>query len=210
MEDLPTTARHHHVVAMPYPGRGHINPMMNLCKLLASKNANIIVTFIVTEEWLGFIGSEPKPDNMRFRSIPNVIPSELGRASPNSGFIEAVMTKMEAPVEQLLDRLEPPPKIVIYDSYLFWVVGLGNRRNIPVASFWPMSASLFSVLQHYHLLEQNGDSPVNLLGKNTSKRSYYIRIMLLLSFTNQLFVKFLNAYPILNFGCNEISATEKK
>ena len=165
MEVLPTTARRHHVVAVPYPGRGHINPIMNLCKLLVSKNANILVTFIVTEEWLSYIGLEPKPDNIRFRSIPNVIPSELDRGNDLFGFIEAVMTKMEAPVERLLDRLEEPPKIVIYDCFLFWVVSVGNRRNIPVASFWPMSASFFSVYQHYHLLEQNGDSSVNLLGK---------------------------------------------
>ena len=50
-----------HVVAMPYPGRSHINAMMNLCKLLASKTADILISFVVTEEWLGFISSEPKP-----------------------------------------------------------------------------------------------------------------------------------------------------
>ena len=72
----------YHVVAMPYPGHGHINPMMNLCKILASKtnetiNIDIIVTFVVTEEWLGFIGAEPKLDNIRFATVPNVVPSEL-------------------------------------------------------------------------------------------------------------------------------------
>ncbi|RVX22957.1 UDP-glycosyltransferase 87A2 [Vitis vinifera] len=50
-----------HVVAMPFPGRGHINPMMNLCKLLASRRADILITFIVTEEWLGFLLSDSKP-----------------------------------------------------------------------------------------------------------------------------------------------------
>ncbi|KAI4342000.1 hypothetical protein MLD38_026664 [Melastoma candidum] len=37
--------------------------------------SNLIVTFVVTEEWLGFIRSEPKPDNVHFAAIPNVIPS---------------------------------------------------------------------------------------------------------------------------------------
>ncbi|KAE8710876.1 putative UDP-Glycosyltransferase superfamily protein [Hibiscus syriacus] len=40
-----------HVVAMPFPG----------------------------QEWLGFIGSDPKPDNIRFETIPNVIPSERSK-----------------------------------------------------------------------------------------------------------------------------------
>ncbi|XP_058746405.1 UDP-glycosyltransferase 87A1-like [Vicia villosa] len=136
-----------HVVAVPYPGRGHINPMMNLSKLLLSNNPNILITFVVTEEWLGFIGSESKPNNIQFATIPNVIPSEEGRANDFVNFLKAVVTKMEEPFERLLDRLEPPPTVIIHDTYLFWVVRVANRRNIPVASFWPMSTSFFLVLQ---------------------------------------------------------------
>ena len=83
------------MVAMPYPGCGHINPMMNLCKTLASKNSNILVTFVVTEEWLGFINSNPKPDNIHFGTIPNIIPSELGCTVDVNYFVEATMTKLE-------------------------------------------------------------------------------------------------------------------
>ncbi|XP_027333151.1 UDP-glycosyltransferase 87A1-like isoform X2 [Abrus precatorius] len=155
----PTIARH--VMAVPYPGRGHVNPMMNLCKLLVSKNPNILVTFVVTEEWLGFVGSDPKPDNIKFASIPNVIPSEHNRANDFVNFLQAVMTKMEAPFDHLLHRLDLPPTMIIYDTYLFWVVRVANRRSIPVASFFPMSASFFSLLTHYRLLDQNGHYPVN-------------------------------------------------
>ncbi|CAK9164157.1 unnamed protein product [Ilex paraguariensis] len=152
-----------HVVAMPYPGRGHINPMMNLCKLIASRRAYIVITFIVTEEWRGFLSSDSKPANIRFRTIPNVIPSELVRAKDFPGFQKATVTEMEAPVEQLLDQLEPPkPSVIIYDIYLGWVVGLGSRRNIPVASLWTMSAVVFSMFHHYDILVQNGHVPANL------------------------------------------------
>ncbi|MBA0745282.1 hypothetical protein Gogos_007860, partial [Gossypium gossypioides] len=61
-----------------------------------------------TEEWLGFISSDDKPVNVRFRTIPNVIPSELDRANNFPAFVAAVLTKMEAPFEELLDRLELP------------------------------------------------------------------------------------------------------
>ncbi|XP_021909919.1 UDP-glycosyltransferase 87A2-like isoform X2 [Carica papaya] len=161
VKSQPTTACH--VVAIPYPGRGHINPMMNLCKSLASKsNSSILVTFVVTEEWLGFIGSESKPHGICLVSIPNVLPSELTRGSDMEGFLEAVHTKMEAPFERLLDRLEPLATLILADSFLSWVVAVGNRRNIPLASFWPMSASFFSVLQHHYLFEQHGHFLVDL------------------------------------------------
>lgn len=161
-----------HVVAMPYPGRGHVNPMMNLCKLLASKKDDILITFVLTEEWLGLLGSDDKPDQVRFSTIPNVIPSERVRSADFPGFIEAVSTKMEAPFEQLLDRLEPQVTIIIADSNLLWVVGVGQRKNIPVASLWPMSAAVFSVFHHFDLLVQNQHFPIDLSERGEERVEY--------------------------------------
>ncbi|KAK8589201.1 hypothetical protein V6N13_088061 [Hibiscus sabdariffa] len=161
-----------HIVAMPYPGRGHINPLMNLCKVLASKSDNILITFVVTEEWLSFIGSDRKPGKIRLCCIPNVVPSELVRASDMVGFLEAVWTKMEAPFEQLLDELEFPPTLIIADTHLFWAISVGNRRNVPVASFWPMSTSMFSVFHHFHLFQEKGHFPVDLLGNENEQVDY--------------------------------------
>ncbi|XP_059451555.1 UDP-glycosyltransferase 87A1-like [Corylus avellana] len=166
----PATACH--VVVIAYPGRGNINPMLNLCKILASKKTEILVTFVATEEWLGFIGSDTKLENVRFASIPNVVPSELVRAANMDTFVEAVLTKMEAPFERLLDRLDPPPAVIVSDTFLSWTVGVGNRRNIPVASFWTSSASAFSVVQHFDLLVQNKHFPVDISAKGNERVNY--------------------------------------
>ncbi|GAB4830219.1 hypothetical protein Ancab_019861 [Ancistrocladus abbreviatus] len=158
-----------HLVAVPYPGRGHVNPLMNFCKLLCTKDFDqdlLQVTFILTEEWLGFIGAEDKPENVRFEAIPDVIPSELVRGADMQGFIEAVLTKMEEPVERVLDRLEPPVSVIVADSFLNWMGGVGNRRNIPVASFWPMSAMTFSILYHSHLFRSSRQYPVDVSGED--------------------------------------------
>ncbi|KAK2643244.1 hypothetical protein Ddye_025007 [Dipteronia dyeriana] len=165
----PPPATTFHVVAMPYPGRGHINPMMNLCKLLALRKPECLITFVVTEEWLGYISSDPKPDNICFKTIPNVIPSERLRAADFPGFYEAVMTKMEAPFEQLLDQLEQPVTAIIGDIEVRWAISLGNRRNIPVAAFWTMSISFFSMLYHFDQLSQQGLAPFDLPGISSSK-----------------------------------------
>ncbi|KAI3844653.1 hypothetical protein MKX03_026755 [Papaver bracteatum] len=154
-----------HVVAMPYPGRGHVNPMMNFCKLLVSKmGENIKISFVVTEEWFGFIDSNPRPPQIQLRTIPNVIPSELVRALDFAGFVESVFSNVEAPVEQLMDKLEleSPVMAIIADTYLALAVNVGNRRNIPVVSLWTMSPSVFSVFYHFDLFVQNGHFPVDL------------------------------------------------
>jgi hypothetical protein len=161
-----------HVVAIPYPGRGHVNPLMNFCNILASKKPDTLITFVVTEEWLGFISSSSNssPSNLQFGSIPNVIPSELVRNADPIGFIEAVFTKMETPFEELLDSFHQPlrPTLIVTDAFLFWAIGVGNRRNIPVASFFPMSSTVFSVFYHLDLLAQHGHFPVDLSGKVNS------------------------------------------
>uniref|UniRef100_A0A5B6YS72 Putative UDP-glycosyltransferase 87A1-like n=1 Tax=Davidia involucrata TaxID=16924 RepID=A0A5B6YS72_DAVIN len=162
-----------HMVALPYPGRGHINPMMNLCKLLASRSNHLLITFVVTEEWLGFIGSESKPANIRFATIPNVLPSELVRGADMIGFVQATQTKMEEPFEQLLDQLDPPVSIIMADTFLFWTINVGNQRNIPVASLWPMPASVFSIFYHFDLFVQNGHFPVDL-SENGDEQVDYI------------------------------------
>ncbi|KAI8574059.1 hypothetical protein RHMOL_Rhmol01G0325300 [Rhododendron molle] len=169
----PTTICH--VVAMPYPGRGHINPMMNFCKLLASKRDEILISFVVTEEWLGFLSSEPKPPaNIRFATMPNVVPSEKGRAVDFPGFLRAALTKMEEPFEWLLERLEQSqkPSVIIHDTYLPWVVGVGNRRDIPVASFWTQPVSVFTVFYHFDLLKQNGQFPINVSERGNELVNY--------------------------------------
>jgi len=146
----PKTLTMSHVLVVPYPSRGHINPMMNFSKLLVSNNPNILVTFVVTQEWLTLINSEPKPDNIRFETIPNVVGDKF------IDVVEAVMTEMEAPFERLLDRLVlqlRPSTFIICDNFLFWAVRVGNRRNIPVAAFWTSSTSKLWV-QFFHIFLQ--------------------------------------------------------
>ncbi|KAH0750163.1 hypothetical protein KY290_029395 [Solanum tuberosum] len=161
-----------HIVAMPYPGRGHINPMMNFCKIIVTKYPNIFITFIVTEEWYSLISSENLPENIKYATIPNVIPSEFGRAKDFVGFVKATLNKMEGPVEKLIDELMMKPSVIVYDTYLSWVVGLGNRRNIPVASFFTMSATMFSIGYHMDLLAQNAHLRGNLSGKMHEQVDY--------------------------------------
>jgi hypothetical protein len=79
-----------HLVAVPYPGRGHVNAMLNLCHLLAAQDG-VTITVVVTEEWLGLLGTPAAlPElgpRVRFEAIPNVIPSEHGHANDMVGFI---------------------------------------------------------------------------------------------------------------------------
>ena len=174
-----------HVVAVPYPGRGHVNPMMNLCKSLVSStthhNQEILITFVVTQEWQTLIVTNNHhhvPHNIRISTIPNVLPSELVRGYDFPGFYEAVMKKMEAPFEALLDQIETPVNLIIADTELLWAAPVAYHRDIPLALLWTSSASFFSMLLHHELLMQNGNLGIDLLGRqnlthdSSNKRTY--------------------------------------
>lgn len=165
----------YHVAAIPYPGRGHINPMMNLCWLLASKG--LLVTVVVTEEWLGFLtsGAQLLPPSLRLRSIPNVLPSERTRGNDFSGFIHAVHYKMEAPVEALLQGLQPRADSILADSVLPWAAELAWRSNIPVVSLWTQSAMTFLALCSYGKHNADEQSPVDFSDGGNEHLSYLPR-----------------------------------
>ncbi|XP_051113182.1 UDP-glycosyltransferase 87A2-like [Andrographis paniculata] len=163
------------VVAVPYPGRGHVNAMINLCKLLVrSSQGNLLITFVVTEEWLGYLQEteEKLLATIRFATIPNVLPSEIGRGADMLNFITSVQTKMEEPFEMLLDRLDAPVSLIIADTFLNWPVELGDRRNIPVALLWPMSTYVFSILYHFDLLVRHGHYPFVLSERGEERLDY--------------------------------------
>ncbi|RZC91852.1 hypothetical protein C5167_021565 [Papaver somniferum] len=104
-------SRSRHVVAMPYPGRGHINPMMNFCKLLTTKFSvkdDIRITSVVTEEWLGILESKSiLPPQIQLRSIPNVIPSELVRGSDHKAVSVSTVRKAHCLLLTTYHELEP-------------------------------------------------------------------------------------------------------
>ncbi|CAL4894200.1 unnamed protein product [Urochloa decumbens] len=139
-----------HLVAVPYPGRGHVNAMLNLCRILTARDG-VSATVVLTEEWLGLLGSPPA-GRVRFEAIPNVIPSEHGRAADMPGFLEAVYTRMAAPFERLLDRLPAPPHAIVADVFVPWTVAVGARRGVPVCAMCPLSATMFAVQYSFHRL----------------------------------------------------------
>ncbi|XP_028768881.1 UDP-glycosyltransferase 87A1 [Neltuma alba] len=147
-----------HVVALPFPTRGQVNPMMNLCKFIASRRNNeVLITFVVTQEWLGFIQSYSKPHTIRYATIPNVIPLDGQMLDDVPGFTEAVATKMRTAFEQLLDQLEPPVTAIVSDAELPWPAAVANSRNIPVALLWTMPASFFEMFRQLDILATGPD-----------------------------------------------------
>ncbi|XP_072960898.1 UDP-glycosyltransferase 87A2-like [Typha angustifolia] len=151
-----------HLVAIPYPGRGHVNPMLHLCRRLASRG--IHVTFVLTREWLRLLSpSSTIPDNLRFLPIPDVLPSERHRGVDLPAFVRAVLTNMGEQVDELLGRLRPPADFVLADSLLPWAPEIGRRRGLPVAAIFPQAATELLALYELSNIEAGAGAASDLL-----------------------------------------------
>ncbi|GJN14802.1 hypothetical protein PR202_gb01663 [Eleusine coracana subsp. coracana] len=132
--------------------------MLNLCRLLVSHQDSISATVVVTEEWFGLLGGAAAAaalQGVRFETIPNVIPSEHGRAADMVASVDAVYTRMAPPFERLLDQFAaapPPPAAIVADVFVPWAVDVGRRRGVPACVLCPISATMFAVQHNFHRL----------------------------------------------------------
>ncbi|KAF3324007.1 UDP-glycosyltransferase 87A2-like isoform X1 [Carex littledalei] len=148
-----------HVVAIPFPGRGHVNPMLSLCHSLLQSHSNLLISIILTEEWARLV-SLPSHPNLRLATISNVLPSEAERGFRYAEFVEAVLTLMGGPVDKAIEEMDPAVDLLIADLLLPWVPEIGRRRRVNVAAFWPQSASAFLALLQFKRAE-SGETESN-------------------------------------------------
>ncbi|KAG5526034.1 hypothetical protein RHGRI_032356 [Rhododendron griersonianum] len=87
------TSEKPHAVCIPYPAQGHINPMLNVAKLLHHKGFHI--TFVNTEynhrrllKSRGPHSLDGLPD-FRYETIPDGLPPTVGVTSPKTSLLSA-------------------------------------------------------------------------------------------------------------------------
>lgn len=148
--------------------------MMSFCRLIASRRNDISILIIVTEEWLGHLIVEENPDSISFMTIPNFLPSEQARVLDHASFMEAVLRDMKDPVEQVFDSLDRRPDLIVADAFLPWAMQIGSPNNIPVASFWPASASLLSIFCNLDLVVSSKFYPIDPSVRGDEERIHFI------------------------------------
>ncbi|KAJ3695577.1 hypothetical protein LUZ60_000954 [Juncus effusus] len=153
-----------HIALLPFAGRGHINPLLALSQHLSDRN--LLVSIIVTEEWSSLLSSSSSlPPSCQLRTIPNVLPSEHVRGTEYPSFINAIFTKMTEPVEALIAQMEPRVDLIVSDVLLAWAPEMGQRIGIPVAAFFPQSATVAFALFEFARLDDGRATADDLPGE---------------------------------------------
>jgi len=157
-----------HALLIPYPTQGHITPMMQFAKNLASKG--LTVTFVTTHHrHRQIIKAHSQSDqvdpihqdahnldvDIRSAQISDGLPLEFDRTAGASDFMHSV-DNMGEELERLIHNLNqtgPPISCVIADTMLFWSLEVSNKLGIPWISFWTQATVVYSIYYHAHLLE---------------------------------------------------------
>ncbi|PWA62663.1 UDP-glucuronosyl/UDP-glucosyltransferase [Artemisia annua] len=144
------------VILLPYLTIGHIIPLVQLCYNLATrsrqKKLTTVYTVVITENWLKFVSTYPKQDNVRFVTIPN--PNPAPPFDPNHPDYVPLHKSLETSFDRLLDSTDLPVKFIIVDVMMLSVFDAAYKRKIPAVSYWPMAASMFILLYHARLMEE--------------------------------------------------------
>ncbi|XP_057452451.1 linamarin synthase 2-like [Lotus japonicus] len=155
-----------HAVCVPYPAQGHVNPFMQLTKLLRCMGFHI--TFVNTEynhkrlaKSLGPEFVKGLPD-FRFETIPDGLPPPEKDATQSIPLLSQSTSKhCYEPFKELVNKLNsspegPPVSCVITDGVMGFASSVANDLGIQEIQFWTASAcGLLAYLQFEELLKRD-------------------------------------------------------
>ncbi|PWA43330.1 UDP-glucuronosyl/UDP-glucosyltransferase [Artemisia annua] len=158
-----------HVVLVPYPAQGHVNPFMKLAKLLHSNGFHI--TFVNTEFNHKRLIRSKGPESVkglldfRFETIPDGMPYSDRNATQDIPML-CDMTRKTClgPFKDLLCRLNesngvPKVSCVIGDGVMTFAIQAAKDLGIPEVQFWTSPACAFMGFLHYREFLKRGIVP---------------------------------------------------
>ncbi|KFK44331.1 hypothetical protein AALP_AA1G244300 [Arabis alpina] len=159
------SSRKPHVVCVPHPAQGHINPMLKVAKLLHAKGFH--VTFVNTIYNHNRLLRSRGPDaldglpSFRFESIPDGLPESDGDTTQDIPALCVSTTKnCLAPFMELLRRINtrddvPPVSCIISDGVMSFTLDAAEELGVPDVFFWtPSACGFMALLQFPHFIEK--------------------------------------------------------
>ncbi|GMH18272.1 hypothetical protein Nepgr_020113 [Nepenthes gracilis] len=133
-----------HVLAVPYPAQGHINPLLQFCKRLASKGFKAtlaISTFIANSN-----GFADAPATVHLETISDGF-DDGGFAQAESiaaylSAFEAAGSKSLAHLVRKLADSDHPINCIVYDSFMPWALDVAKQQGTLAATFFTQAVAV--------------------------------------------------------------------
>ena len=156
-----------HLVLIPYPAQGHINPMLKLAKIL--HNRGFFITFVNTEYNHKRLLSSRGPNSLdglpdfRFETIPDGLPpSDVDATQDIPSLCVSITNNFLAPFCDLITKLnDPPVTCIVSDVVMSFTFDAAEKFGVPEVVFFSASACGFLGCRHYRNLIQTGLIPLS-------------------------------------------------
>ncbi|XP_058094341.1 UDP-glycosyltransferase 74F2-like [Magnolia sinica] len=147
------TAYRTHVLLLPYPAQGHINPILQFAKRLVSKGikATLVTTIFISNTVqfdTGSVGIELISDGWDQGGF-----REAGSVKDYLERLESVCSRALTELIEKLDRSGDTVSCLIYDSFFAWALDVAKRCSLSGAAFFTQSCIVNSI--YYHVYNGN-------------------------------------------------------
>lgn len=158
-----------HVLALPYPSQGHINPMLQFCKRLVSKGlrATLLLTNFISTSM------NPTSTSVRLDTISDGF-DEGGfmQAADVHAYLQTLQVVGSKSLARLLDKYNSEGNhvdCVIYDAFLPWALDVAKEAGSAGAAFFtqPCAVNCIYYYAYHGLLKlpvDAGSLPVSIPG----------------------------------------------
>lgn len=163
------TTQKPHVVCVPHPAQGHINPMLKVAKLLQAKGFH--VTFVNTVYNHNRLLRSRGPNaldglpSFRFETIPDGLPETDGNTTQDiPSLCVSTMNNCLAPFKELLRRINtgynvPPVSCIVSDAVMSFTLDAAKELGVPDVVFWTASACGLMAFLQFPLFIEKGLTP---------------------------------------------------
>ncbi|GMH19748.1 hypothetical protein Nepgr_021589 [Nepenthes gracilis] len=156
-ERRPKEWRRAHVLGVPYPTQGHINPMIQFCKCLASRGIKVtfaITIFVANSNSFNHPSNSGRPSPLHFDTISDGF--DVGGFA-EAGSIADYLSRFEAAGSESLAVLlrkhadsGHPVDCVVYDSFLPWALDVAKQCGAIGAPFFTQACAVNFIYYYLH------------------------------------------------------------
>ncbi|XXG44858.1 hypothetical protein AAC387_Pa02g0097 [Persea americana] len=141
---------HVHVLVLPYPVHGHLNPMLQFAKRLASKGLKVSIspTLFMTKSMkidAGPVSIEPISDGCDERGYEEINDVHLN--------LERLRTSGSQSLTKIIEKHQHSSNKIgclVYDSFLPWALDVAQRFGLRGAAFFTQSCAVDAVYYYVH------------------------------------------------------------
>lgn len=157
-KQMGTGAAQSHILVFTFPVQGHMNPMVQFAKRLASKGQRVtIVTTISTSKSVQTLNPTSFGSNLRMEFISDGS-KQVGQDSETieesiERFQTATstsLTKLMAKIRNSSDASQYPLKFLVYHSAMPWALDVARRQGIDGAPFFTTSCAVATIFHHVY------------------------------------------------------------